>query len=220
MVDLMDGTTEAAPEYTSGDAAKVLTVAAGGSGLEWANAVSSSGPRIWSCYFDNTAPSSSAQAAFNHDGSWSVDFATNEKDTKLDKFGSNSIEVGTSLGSYANGEFTVSETGTYKVSWDITVGAANFTGAEARASDIAMLRHTGASGNGADTDEVLRRSARQFKYNDEGNSTPADDGMVSYSHSSLVSLTAGDNLFLYLAGGGDTTNYQAHIGSWMIEKVG
>ena len=44
LTDLMDGTTEAVPEYVVGDADKVLTVSSAGTGLEWATpAAASSG---------------------------------------------------------------------------------------------------------------------------------------------------------------------------------
>ena len=218
LADLMDGTTEAAPEYTSSDAAKVLTVAAGGTGLEWATAASGSGPRIWNCYFDDTG--SGSNISFNHTGPWAVDAGSNDKDSKLDKFGSGEVEVGTSLGSYSNGEFSISETGIYKISWDIAVGVNNVVGAVATASDIALLRHTGTSGNGSVSDEVLRRSLMQFSNDDEGTPNVADDAMVSYTHSSLINLNAGDKLFLFLTAADFATSFEAKLGSWMIEKVG
>lgn len=214
LADLMDGTTETVPEYTSGDAAKVLTVSAGGSGLEWASAAAGSGPRIWSCYFDNT---SGTQGEFDRSGNWSFSLSSSDRDTLLDKFGTGEIEVGTSVGSYSSGVFTISETGTYRISWNLNVGSYQATGAQAKSSDIVLLRNSDGGAITA-TDEVLRRSMEQFMHDDVSSASFADHAVSQYSHSSLVSLTANDEIGLFLTG--DVGIQTVLAGSWMIEKVG
>ena len=214
LADLMAGTTEAAPSYVAGDAAKVLTVSAGGSGLEWATAAAGSGPRIWSCYFDNT---SGVQGEFNRTGNWTFNLSSNDRNTLLDKFGTGAIEVGTSVGSYSSGVFTILETGTYRISWNLNVGSYQVTGSQAKASDIALLRNSN-GGSITETDEVLRRSMEQFMHDDESNISFADHAVSQYFHSSLVTLTANDEIGLFLTGTIGTQTVLA--GSWMIEKVG
>lgn len=216
LVDLMAGTTEAAPSYVSGDASKVLTVSSGGTGLEWAAAASGSGPRIWSCYFDRSDSASNAHAVFGSTTTWEADYLGDESNAIVDQFGSNQITVGSSIGSYSNGEFSITETGTYKVTWTMSVGSRNVNGSETSASDLSLLRNGGGSPDASD--EVLRRSLMQHKFDDAGG-TLADDGYIQYSHSSLIELDAGDDIFLWLSD--DTTSIVAPVvGSWMIEKVG
>lgn len=214
LADLMAGTTEAAPSYGAGDASKVLTVSGGGSSLEWATAAASSGPRIWSCYFDSTT----SATAFNASTLWQFDneYANDDDDEIVDRFGSGELTVGSSIGSYSSGEFSITETGTYKVSWGINVASFSSSGARPRSSDLSLLRNTG--GSPSATDEVLRRSMIQILQEDFVAATEADHAVLQYHHSSLVSLNAGDSIFLWL------TNALGKLvvlsGSWMIEKVG
>ena len=144
-------------------------------------------------------------------------FADQDRDKLIDKFGTGEIEVGTSLGSYLSGVFTISETGTYRISWNINVGSYQSTGAQARASDIALLRNSSGGTLSAD-DEVLRRSMEQFMHDDVTQTSFADHAVSQYSHSSLVALNANDEIGLWFTGATGTQTLLA--GSWMIEKVG
>lgn len=213
--DLMDGTTEAVPEYASGDANKVLTVATGGTGLEWASAAAGSGPRIWSCYFDRTT----TNTPFNDSDPWRFDtlqYPTDDDNQIVDQFGSGEITVGSSIGSYSSGEYSIAETGTYKVSWGINAGVYDSLGARPEATDLSLLRKTG--GTPSTSDEVLRRSMLQFLQEDLGASIDADHAVCQFHHSSLISLNAGDSIFLWLAN--NAGKMAVLSGSWMIEKVG
>ena len=190
-----------------------------GSQAAWAapSGGSGGGARIWSSYFDRSTANTD-QAGFNYSASWSADFLADESDEIIDQFASDQITVGTSIGSYSNGEFSIAETGTYKVSWSISVATENFGGAEGKSMDVALLRNAGGAPSAAD--EVLRRSLLQFVQDDLAGSDPEDNAYNQFSHSSLINLSAGDGIFLWLSSASSGSKNAPVIGSWIIEKVG
>ena len=220
VADLVDGTREPVLQYGSGNANKVLAVNSDGSALEWATQTGgSSGISLWQATLDNTNAGSS-RGDYGNTGRWdwgSLALSGNF-DTDIDGW-SEDITLGTSLGSLdpAGKIFTVAVTGTYRAKYDVTLALEDNTAHSYHCMDVALVRKLSATTDGLN-DDVVVRAPLQTAFGDI--STRGDDRTVTLSTEKYVSLTAGDEIYFFLAGNTpDFSEIGVLLGTWILEKV-
>lgn len=220
VADLVDGTREPVLQYGSGNANKVLAVNSDGSALEWATqAAGSGGINLWQAVLDNVdAGSSKGDYGNTSRWDWATFTDTANFDSDIDGW-TEDITLGTSLGSLdASGKiFTVAVTGTYRARYDVTLALQDSAAHSYHCMDVALLRKLSSSTDGLN-DDVVVRAPFQGEFADFGFS--GDDRTLTLSAEKYVSLTAGDEIYFFLAGNtADGSEVGVLLGTWILEKV-